>query len=186
MPNLFLFLFGGCNGAGKTTTALRLLPALGCHNFVNADLVARGLAPLGGDVDFQAGVLMMRRLQLLRDAGEDFGAESTLAARAFVPFIRDCKQRGYSFHLFYLWLPTPELAIQRVAARVRADGHNIPPEVIRRRHEAGRLNFHDLYRGEADTWQAVDNSDATRLVAQGGNALEEEILDASTWEAISR
>ncbi len=100
MPEMYLF--GGPNGAGKTTTALKLLPALGCANFVNADLIARGLAPIGGDVNFQAGVLMMRRLRKLRDQEADFATESTLAARTFAPFIRECHALGYRFHLFYL------------------------------------------------------------------------------------
>lgn len=134
MPELYLF--GGCNGAGKTTAALKLLPALGCTNFVNADLLARGLAPLGGDVDFEAGALMMRRLRKLRDNGEDFGTESTLASRALAQFVRECRARGYGFHLFYVWLPSAEMAVQRVAARVRAGGHDVAPETIRRRYEA--------------------------------------------------
>lgn len=164
MPELYLF--GGCNGAGKTTAALKLLPALGCANFVNADLLARGLAPLGGEVDFEAGALMMRRLRRLRDAGEDFGTESTLASRALAAFIRECCTRGYSFHLFYGWLPSAEM--------------------IRRRYEAGRLNFRDLYRAQADTWRAYDNSQIPKLVARGGNGRETEILDAAVWKEMIR
>ena len=184
MPEMYLF--GGCNGAGKTTAAMRLLPAMGCTNFVNADLLARGLAPLGGDVDFEAAALMMRRLRKLRDGREDFGTESTLASRTLAPFTRECRARGYRLHLFYLSLPSAEMAVQRVAARVRSGGHDVPPETIRRRYESGRLNFRDAYRAEADTWRAYDNSLGAKLVARGGKERETEIFDVRIWKEMIR
>jgi hypothetical protein len=91
-------LFGGPNGAGKTTTALRILPTLGCREFINADLIAQGISPL--DVDaaaFRAGVLLMRRLRELADKNVDFATESTLAARAYVPLIEKWRERSYRF-----------------------------------------------------------------------------------------
>ena len=184
MPRLILF--GGPNGAGKTTIALQVLARLGYRHFVNADAIAAGLSPLSNEsVALQAGVLMRNRLRQLRDENVDFATESTLAARTYVPFVRACQTRGYSFHLIYLWLPTSELAIARVAARVRAGGHDIPRETIVRRYEAGRRNFSQLYRPLADTWQVYDNSVAPqRVVAYGGRNLETEIYDAAAWDVI--
>ena len=180
-------LFGGPNGAGKITIALQVLARLGCHHFVNADSIAAGLSPLSNEsVALQAGVLMRNRLRELRDKNVDFATESTLAARTYVPFVRGCQARGYSFHLIYLWLPSVELAIERVAARVRAGGHNIPHETIVRRYEAGRRNFSQLYRPLADTWQVYDNSIAPqRVVAYGGRNLATEIYDAVAWNVIT-
>ena len=41
------WIIAGPNGAGKTTFALKYLPEIAdCRNFVNADLIAAGLAPL--------------------------------------------------------------------------------------------------------------------------------------------
>ncbi|MDF2441039.1 MAG: hypothetical protein JWN98_2023 [Abditibacteriota bacterium] len=100
---LELYLSGGPNGAGKTTLALKLLPALGCRHFVNADSIASGLEPLAGeDVALRAGVLMMKRVRELMDDGIDFTSESTLAARAWVPLIRSCQTRSYTFNLIYV------------------------------------------------------------------------------------
>jgi predicted ABC-type ATPase len=40
------YIIAGPNGAGKTTFAENFLPAeAGCLNFINADLIARGIAP---------------------------------------------------------------------------------------------------------------------------------------------
>lgn len=137
MPDFYLF--GGPNGAGKTTIALRVLPALECHEFVNADALARALSPFQPEtVALQSGFLMMKRLRELAQKKVNFATESTLAARAWVPLIKNCQAHGYTFNLIYVWLPDPEMDVARVAARVRAGGHDIPPEVIRRRYEAGR------------------------------------------------
>ena len=184
MPDFYLF--GGPNGAGKTTSALKILPALGCRHFVNADLLASGLSPL--DVEaaaLKAGILMMRRLRELAQTGEDFATESTLAARAYAPLINRWRAAGYRFNLFYLWLPDAEMAVARVAARVKAGGHDIPVETIRRRYQAGRRNFLELYQPLADAWIVLDNSgEPGQVAARGGLGLKTEILRPDVWQQI--
>lgn len=184
MPEFYLF--GGPNGAGKTTSALRILPTFGCRHFLNTDMLAQGFSPL--DVDaaaFKAGVALMRELRALASKGEDFGTESTLAARAYVPLIDRWRASGYRFHLYYVWLPNADMAVERVAARVRAGGHNIPEATIRRRYDTGRRNFVEAYAPRADFWTVVDNSNsAYKVAAQGGLARTEEIFDAWVWEKI--
>ena len=185
MPELYLF--GGPNGAGKTTIALEILPILGCNQFLNADAIARALSPFDVDtVAFQAGVLMMKRLRRIAQNGEDFASESTLAARAWVPFIKECKARGYRFNLIYVWLPSAEMAIERVKARVLSGGHDIPEATIRRRYEAGRKNFVELYAPLADRWIAFDNSGEQRKIIaakeKGNDKIQ--IMEAATWQQI--
>ncbi|HVF84948.1 MAG TPA: zeta toxin family protein, partial [Abditibacteriaceae bacterium] len=164
MPNVYLI--GGCNGAGKTTIALTMLPRyLDCHEFVNADLIAAGLSPFQVEsVALQAGRLMLERMNKLRDAGVDFGFESTLASRSFVPFLKSCQFHGYKVHLLYVRLNNVELAIERVANRVLEGGHNIPEDTIRRRYEAGRRNFTGLYLPLADECRVFDNTTHLQLV----------------------
>ena len=184
MPEFYLF--GGPNGAGKTTLAMKILPELGCGEFLNADALARALSPFNVEsVAFQAGVLMMKRLRELAAKKVSFGTESTLSARAWVPFIKECQASGYTFNLIYVWLPNPEMNVARVEARVRAGGHDIPSEVIRRRYAAGRKNFVELYKPLADTWRIFDNSGLTEnLVAKGEYQQETIILDAEAWRKI--
>ena len=134
MPKLYII--AGCNGAGKTTASYTVLPEmLDCREFVNADEIAKGLSPFNPEsVAIDAGRLMLQRMDDLLIAGEDFAFETTLATRSYVKFIDQAHAMGYFVSLLFFWLPTPELAIVRVATRVSKGGHDIPEEVIRRRY----------------------------------------------------
>ena len=128
---------------------------------------------------------MMQRLRELAAQNVSFATESTLAARSFVPFIKECQMRGYTFNLIYVWLPNAEMNVARVACRVRAGGHNIPPDVIRRRYEAGRKNFVELYKPLANSWRVLDNSGfAESLIAEGGSQIPTTILKPEIWRQI--
>ncbi|HEX8835220.1 MAG TPA: zeta toxin family protein [Abditibacteriaceae bacterium] len=181
MPNLYLI--GEPNGAGKTTIASQMLPNyVGCREFVNADNIAAGLSPFQPEtVALQAGRLMLERMQALAKTLTDFAFESTLASRTFASFLQSCKAQGYTIHLLYIWLQNEELAVARVAARVRAGGHAIPEATIRRRYHAGRDNFLKLYLPLADQWRAYDNTyQEPRLIASN-----ETIFLPELWSQLS-
>ena len=133
MPKLYII--AGCNGAGKTTASYAVLPEmLECHDFVNADEIARGLSPFNpASVSIEAGRLMRKRMDVLMSENADFAFETTLATRYYTRFIRMAQDRGYFVSLLYFWLPSPDQAVERVARRVAEGGHNVPPEVVRRR-----------------------------------------------------
>lgn len=167
MPSLYVI--GGANGSGKTTVALTVLPRfLQVFEYVNADAIAAGLSPLNPEsMAMQSGWLMRERLQVLAETGVDFAFETTLAARTFAQFMSVCKTRGYRINLIYLWLPSADLAVERVARRVSSGGHHIPEEVVRRRYERGLKNLVELYLPIADGWMIFDNSgESLRLVAK--------------------
>ena len=128
-------VLGGPNGAGKSTAAPRLLRgSLKVEEFVNADTLAQGLSAFRPeDVALEAGRIMLKRLDDLESQGKSFAFESTLASQALARRLERLKQRAYRIHIVYLWLPTAELAIARVAERVRAGGHNVSSEAVRRR-----------------------------------------------------
>jgi predicted ABC-type ATPase len=87
--------------------------------------------------------------------------------------------------LLFLWLPSPDLAVARVAERVKLGGHDVPEAVIRRRYVAGLRNFFELYQPMAKVWRLYDNSLAKpRLIASGRARLEPAIVDTQTWLAI--
>lgn len=112
---------------------------------------------------------------------ETFAFETTLAGRAYAPWIRRLVEDGYDFHLVFLWLPSPEMAVERVKARVRRGGHHIPGATIRRRHEAGLRNFFELYAPMAE-WQMYDNTDSEpRLIAAGDGSHQLDVEDEATW-----
>jgi predicted ABC-type ATPase len=184
-----VYLIGGPNGSGKTTVAKKILPNfLGVIEYVNADEIAAGLSPFNPEsVAIQAGRLMLERLITLKCQGIDFAFESTLAARHFARFLRDCRSSGYRLNLIYFWLQSPELALERVHRRVASGGHNIPEDVVRRRYERGRINLVQLYLPLCDTWVIYDNSgDEPHLVAALGFNQPPIIYNPDTFRIITR
>lgn len=180
-------LIGGPNGAGKSTLAPALLrDTLKVSDFVNADVIAQGLSAFGSsEQSLSAGRIMLERLHDLAAKRVDFAFESTLASRSFAPWIETiCGELEYRFHLIFVWLPRPELAIARVQERARLGGHDIPIDVIRRRYERGVRNFFELYAPLANTWRFYDNSGTRRLLATGGLERTERARDAETWSEI--
>ncbi len=162
MPHVIII--AGPNGAGKTTTAPALLGnALQIDHFVNADTIAAGLSAFAPEkAAIQAGKAMLQRIHYLAENNENFAFETTLASRSFAPWIAKLKEKGYFFHLTFLLLESPDLAISRVAERVKLGGHFVPEETIRRRFISGLKNFFTLYEPLADSWQMYDNSDVGR------------------------
>lgn len=163
-----IYIIGGPNGAGKTTFAQEFLPFYAeCRNFVNADLIAQGVAPFSPEsAAIRAGRLMLKEIQRLSRRGESFGFETTLSGRTYIPLLRTLRRQGYSIELFFLWIPDAELAISRVKGRVLQGGHHVPAEVVRRRFERSLRNFFLHYRTMADPWILFDNSgDAPRIIA---------------------
>ncbi|SFQ74291.1 zeta toxin family protein [Hymenobacter arizonensis] len=182
-----LYLLAGCNGAGKTTAAFALLPGLlGCREFVNADEIARGLSPFQPEtVSIQAGRLMLARLHELLAAGETFALETTLATRHYLRFIAEAREQGYFVSLFFFWLNSPELAVNRVKERVREGGHHIPELVIRRRYDGGLQQFFAAYCTVVDNWSFIDNSDgAGQLIATNADG-EIFVTNQLLWQQLT-
>jgi predicted ABC-type ATPase len=182
-----IYVIGGANGSGKTTLALTLLPRfLQVFEYVNADAIASGLSPLNpASMAMQSGRLMLERLQTLAEAGVDFAFETTLAARTFAPFLNGCKLRGYTINLIYLWLPSADLAVERVAKRVASGGHNIPVAVVRRRYERGLKNLVELYLPISDGWMIFDNSAGlSQIIAERIINQQSIIYNQESWNRI--
>ncbi len=186
-PNLILL--AGPNGAGKSTAAPDLLHgALNVHEFVNADVIARGLSafhPEGAAIE--SGRVMLVRLRELTKERKNVAFESTLASRTFAPWIRELIKTGYHFHLFYFWLPSADECIVRVYERKSLGGHFVPEETIRRRYEGGLRNFFELYSPIAQRWDFYENTKKPRrLIATGGINHTERVRDEALWDKIKQ
>lgn len=155
-----IIIIAGPNGAGKTTFAREYLPnEANCPIFINADLIAAGLAPFAPETAaIKAARLMLNEIEVNVKAGNSFAFETTLSGKTYATYIAKWKKLGYHITLFFLSLPNEEFAISRVAARVASGGHNIPEATIRRRFKAGINNFHNIYKTLADSWSLYDNS----------------------------
>jgi predicted ABC-type ATPase len=183
MPKVVVI--AGPNGAGKSTTAPRVLrDALQVEEFVNADTIAAGLSAFSPEsVALQAGRIMLERIHELSAGGRDFAFETTLASRTFAPWLQELQAGGYIFHLVYLWLPTPEAALARVAERVRRGGHAVQEGTVRRRYERSLDNFFNLYTRFANTWMMMDNSNPRRprVIARRSLGRTARIVNTQQW-----
>jgi predicted ABC-type ATPase len=179
-------VLAGINGAGKTTSSRALLAdTLDVLTFVNADVIAQGLCGFDpNSAALEASRVMLERLRRLAEKREDFAFETTLAARTYAPWLRSLREAGYGVHLFYFWLKSADLAIERVANRVSAGGHHVPADTIRQRYTRSVRNFFELYGPLATTWHVYDNSDQYRLIAEGGSETIEVVHDPETWGLI--
>ncbi len=160
-PNLYVI--AGPNGAGKTTFAEEFLPRYAkCKNFINADLIAQGVAPFAPEAAaFRAGRLMLAEINFHVERHDDFGFETTLAGRSYLALIRRLKKLGYRVHFFFLTVPSIDFALTRIRGRVAEGGHDVPPTVVRRRFDRSIQNFFADYRPLADSLILFDNSGAT-------------------------
>ena len=179
----------GPNGAGKSTVGPRLLRgALHVTEFVNADVIAQGLSAFDPDaVAISAGRVMLARLRELASRRTTFAFETTLAGRSHATWIRSLLEAGYEFDLLFLWLPSPELAVERVRIRVELGGHSVPEATVCRRYAVGLRNFFRVYRPLSSIWHFYDNSGATgpQLIAVGSGANNVSVRNRAIWKRIT-
>lgn len=162
-----LYIVAGPNGVGKTTFAREFLPNYAnCRNFVNADLIAAGLSPFAPEnAGVRAGRLVLEEIERFAKQGVDFGFESTLSGRGYLNLVRDLKASGYVVHIFFMTLPSVELALSRIKKRVIKGGHNVPEQDVRRRFDRSMRNFLLCYSSVADSWIVFDNAVKPSIVA---------------------
>lgn len=185
-----LVVLGGCNGAGKSTAAPWVLQgALGVHEFIDADVIARGLSGFQPEsAAIEAGRAQLDRIELLVQRRADFALESTLSGRSLAMLLRRLRgEEGYDVHLVYLWLASVDVAVERVRWRTAQGGHGVLEETIRRRYERGLRNFGSLYRPLATSWRAYDASLAgsPRLIAAGSGVEVHVLQDEASWARIT-
>src|SRR5436305_8347030 len=146
MPTLYII--AGPNGVGKTTFADRYLPDEARQlEFVNADLIARGLSPYDPDsVSMEAGRIALKRIRELIEERVGFTWETTMSGKAAAVWLRQAKQAGFVLRAYFLWVREAETTIRRIRQRVTEGGHDIPEEVSRRRFFKTIQNFFEIYR----------------------------------------
>ncbi|SDD01124.1 Predicted ABC-type ATPase [Algoriphagus faecimaris] len=183
-----LYIIAGCNGAGKTTASYTILPEiLDCKEFVNADEIAKGISPFQPEkAGIEAGRYMLKRIKKLLESGENFAFETTLSTRSYVQFVERAKELNYQVTCLFFWLDSDDLAVSRVARRVKEGGHHIPEDVIRRRYKSGLENFFRLFLPKVDNWLFVNNSgDTYEIVAEGG-VNDVTINNKELWEGLKQ
>lgn len=180
-------MISGPNGAGKTTTAMSFISGEMIDEFINADEIARGLAPLHPEsMSLMASKLLLNRLKELLKAKKNFAFETTGAGANYIKYLKQAQEVGYEIYLLFLWLPSADLAIERVANRVKQGGHNIPDDTIRRRYLAGLKNLIKLYLPLANRALILDNSiaGAEKIIARKHIDHDLKIEEPNIWKEI--
>ena len=101
---------------------------------------------------------MLERVNFLLQSKESFAFETTLATKTYKSKLLWAKENGYTIKLLFFWLPTIEMAIERVAVRVSEGGHNISKDVIARRYKRGIENLFNIFIPLCSEWILFDNS----------------------------
>lgn len=89
-------------------------------------------------------------------------------------------------HLFFLWLPSAELAIARIKERVLEGGHHVPAEDVRRRFVRGINNFFTAYESLFDSWMLFDNSKAKPILIAKRRNGHREVLNDGLFGIVQR
>lgn len=183
-----IFMIAGPNGAGKTTTAMPFISNVELiDEFINADEIARGLAPLHPEsMALVASKLMLNRFKELMETNKTFAFETTGSGINYVKHLKAAQASGYQVHLMFLWLYSPDLAVQRVAHRVEQGGHHIPEETIRKRYDLGLKNLIKHYLSLCDSAIILDNSIAktNKVIARKDVNDDLEIEEKNIWKEI--
>jgi predicted ABC-type ATPase len=164
-------VIGGPNGAGKTTSSNRILPgSVELRHFLNADEIARKLSPSDPDsAAVAAGRLLLEGMTECTRSGISFAFETTCAGRAHLQRLRLCRSAGYRITLIFLWLPSPDVALARVAQRVANGGHAIPRDVVIRQFRTWACSDHR----EAPTFIAHNSRFSAMATDRGGDRVTE-------------
>lgn len=168
MPTLYVI--AGPNGVGKTTFADRFLPqTIRELEFVNADLIAKGLSPYAPDAAaMKAGRVALTRIRHLISERRSFTWETTMSGRTAVGWLKSAKESGYQIKCYFLWVRNVETTLKRIRQRVSEGGHNIEPSISKRRFLKTLENFFSAYRPVFDSWKLISNDDSEmRLIAVG-------------------
>jgi predicted ABC-type ATPase len=183
-----LYIIAGPNGAGKTTAAGFLLPEVFRTDiFINADIIAAQLNPKNPEaVAFRAGRIMLERVQEELGKNQTFAIETTLATKTYFNLVNRAQLLGFEVVLIFFYLPSAEMAKERVRLRVSKGGHFIPPDVIERRYEAGIRNFFN-YILKVDRWRIFKNDQTPPLlIAEGERESVAKIYNFELWERLRK
>jgi predicted ABC-type ATPase len=140
-----IHVLAGVNGAGKSSIIGATIRDKG-GEYYNPDEAAREIMAANpglsqGEANAAAWKKGRELLERAIDQGLDFNFETTLGGNTMPALLAKAAERGTEVRVFYVGLGSPEAHIERVRERVRAGGHDIPEEDIRRRYKHSLINL---------------------------------------------
>jgi predicted ABC-type ATPase len=186
-----LNIIAGCNGSGKTTAFRQQLSSrLGNPPFINPDIIAKQIdLHHQWEVRNSAARCTIAKISENIDIGISFCVETTLASRSYINTIKKAHDNNYKVNLYYFWLESAELSVQRVHQRSlegannpNIDNHSIPEEDLRRRYPRSVNNLFNLYMPIVDSWELYDNSLGLALLIADSN----QVYDNTMFDIIQK
>lgn len=180
------WIIAGANGAGKTTFALEYLPRVAnCTHFINADLIAAGLAPLAPERELMAASrLFLREIEERITARDSFAFETTLAGRTYLRLVERLRADGWRVVLIYLALPSVEMSKLRVAERVAHGGHNIPVTDIERRFPRSLCHLLNDFSHRVDSCTCFMNDGESPLLVFEQRSSDRDIVHDDSYQLL--
>jgi len=164
-----IYIIAGHNGSGKSSFAREFLAEKNIP-FINADDISKEISPHPENVKITAGKIFFKKLKEFSKSNLSFAIESTLSGKYLVPYIKKWNQLDFKVHIIFLFLDSPETAIQRIKLRVLKGGHHIPDHDVIRRYSRSIFNFWYLYRNIVSDWELYFNGkDELVQIAFGKN-----------------
>jgi len=126
----------------------------------------------------KAGKLLLHEIQGCLESGLSFGLESPLSGTTHAKLLQQAKSLGFQIEIHYLWIPTPALAIRRIAQRVKMGGHSVPESDVKRRFSRSLNNFLEIYAALADGLTFRNNSvQPASLLFDSANSTLQQVKD---------
>ena len=123
---------------------------------------------------------MLERIQELLSQDVTFAIETTLSTRAYRNLVLQAQAKGYQVELVFFYLPSPQMAIRRIAHRVKNGGHHVPDDVVIRRYYRGLKNLKEIFTPIVDQWDVYRyEGNAYVLLASGKKGESCDLFDDS-------
>jgi len=133
---------------------------------------------------FQAGRIMLKRIDELIISKQDFAFETTLSSKSYFQTIKIAQAHNYYVTILFFWINSPQLAIERIRDRVISGGHHVPDDIVIRRYERGLYNFLNLYIPICDYWILIDNTINPYETIAKGVRNNTNVINNMKWEKI--
>ena len=136
-------------------------------------------------VAFEAGRIVLNRIHTLIKQRASFAFETTLSSKSLALLLTRARTAGFEIDLIYLAIPDARIAIDRVAARVKQGGHDIPVEVIKRRFHRSLKNLFELYIPLVNRWKVFDNYLSPPVQIARGTRSRKFVLQEQQWKTLN-
>ncbi len=161
-----LTIFAGVNGAGKSTLYYsERHDNLGVRLNSDEILHAEGWDWKDTAKQIQAGKKLLALQKECFEKGVSFNRETTLSSKEIFNTVLFAKEQGYTVHLRYIGVSSPNIAKQRIAQRIQRGGHGVSEGTIERRFISSKETFVKIFP-YCDTVNIYDNSgDKIEIIA---------------------